>query len=60
MKIFRNLGGILVHEVDRLPERQCDVDELAKMFPGCILKRKSNGKAIHIQDVKVKNIHWYE
>lgn len=60
MKIFRNTGGILVHVVDRLPERQCDVEELARMFPDCVLKRRSNGKAIFIQDVKVKNIHWYE
>lgn len=60
MIIRRNYLGKIWHVVDRRPETPGDLDFLCEMFPGAVVRRKTNGLAQFLSNVKFANLHWYE
>lgn len=55
-----NIRCSVQHIIDRLPETEMDLKYVQKMFPGTIVIRKNNGKAILFEEAKIKNLHWYK
>lgn len=60
MTIYNNYLGKIRHICDRPPTNQDEIAYLDKLFPNCVLKRKSNNASIPLGMVKIKNIHWYK